>query len=397
VPNFSVPAENLNLFGKDIGPVIIPMSYDISWRILLHLGQFVSTKKFLDFFTGRDAANIRLPGNKNDLEIIITKRQISSETDDIIVEARLCREPLEIIFSDQHKRIEAILLNSPELQGRKIELYDSDNIEFVISPLKSSQLGACLISSNLQVSSEDALKSLQEFICFFTFVKGTHCGSGNIFSFDENNDVSMQLLGFTRSDSTATQTNWFDSSIIPKLPEIYLLFSSAMKYAETAQAMNQTIDFYRASNASRHVSLEMSIIAAHSALEASVNYILTHRAGWSKNLIDNRSISFSEKMRAASAFFGVNDEFLKNSPEISKVAKERGFDVFEIISFYRNKLVHQDQKFIPTGIQLHETWLLAQWFVEIFLFCIIGFQGEIIDRRVYTGWRGTKYIVASRK
>jgi hypothetical protein len=134
----------------------------------------------------------------------------------------------------------------------------------------------------------------------------------------------------------------------------------------------------------------MSIIAAHSALEAIVNFILEHRAGWSKSMMSNRSISFSDKNRAAALHFGIDGNLLSQSPELTKFSKAaQNIDIFDIISRFRNKLVHQDTKAPPTGIQLHETWLIAQWLVEILVFGVIGYRGVIIDRRIYNGWRGT--------
>jgi hypothetical protein len=101
-------------------------------------------------------------------------------------------------------------------------------------------------------------------------------------------------------------TNWFDIEIQRSLPEIFLLFSEACTDVLTNRALRQTINFYRASNASRQLSIEMSIIAAHSALEAIVNFILEHRAGWSKSMMNNRSIFFSDKSRAAALNFGID-------------------------------------------------------------------------------------------
>ena len=158
----------------------------------------------------------------------------------------------------------------------------------------------------------------------------------------------------------------------------------------TRRALRQTISFYRSSNASRAVSIEMAIIAAHSALEAIVNYTLHVRAGWSVRLLDERAIRFSDKMRAAAAYFDLHEGVLDHSPALTDLSRQRNnIDAYDLISFIRNKLVHQDAKFVPTGLQLHEAWSIAQWLVEVLLFGVIGYQGEVIERRIYNGWRGT--------
>jgi hypothetical protein len=95
-------------------------------------------------------------------------------------------------------------------------------------------------------------------------------------------------------------------------------------------------------------------------------------------------------MRAAAAYCRISGDVLEKSPELTKLALSRdSSDAFQIISFIRNKLVHQDPKFTPTGVQLHEAWLVAMWLVEVFIFHLIGHRGQMIDRRIYDGWRGT--------
>lgn len=129
----------------------------------------------------------------------------------------------------------------------------------------------------------------------------------------------------------------------------------------------------------------------HTALWRSiVNYILQHEAGWSKGLLGERTIKFSDKARAAAKFMRVPADLLTHSQELQAVSSSRqNMDGYQIISFFRNKLVHQDASFQPTGLQLHECWLLIQWQVEVLILRSIGFTGKIIDRRVRAGWRGT--------
>ncbi|MBE1296349.1 MAG: hypothetical protein GJ678_08925 [Rhodobacteraceae bacterium] len=322
--------------------------------------------------------------------LIITKRSIYSEQASPIVEARLAREPLVLFDKPNSTRFEAVLLSPPKFISAPIVLHDENKNKFEIEPLETAEGAACLLRSSLHLSAEDPLRPLSPILNFLTFMKGCHCGLGNLFAYDEEDAVAFRLLGFSHSDVEKRETNWFDIEIQKNLPEIFTLFSGAFSDDLTGRALRQTVSFYRASNASRSVSVEMSIIAAHSALESIVNFVLEHRAGWSKSMMNNRSIAFSDKSRAAAQHFGVCTELLSQSPELAAFSiGSNGIDVFEIISRFRNKLVHQDAKHSPTGIQLHETWLIAQWLVEVLVFGVIGYRGDIIDRRVYKGWRGT--------
>ena len=144
------------------------------------------------------------------------------------------------------------------------------------------------------------------------------------------------------------------------------------------------------------MSVELAIISSHTALEATVYYILEHMAGWSKKLSDDRRIAFSDKLRAAVAYLRIDAEIDTYSPSITKLisSTQNVNDAFEALCYVRNKLVHQDQNYAPEGVQLHETWLVLQWLVEVLIFGICGYSGDLVDRRAYTGWVGTKFALS---
>jgi hypothetical protein len=386
VPPFSLSVEEVTINGEDMGTTEILVSYDDQGRPLLNFEDFPpSTFALLEC-----EVRVKYKADSEPFPLIITKRSFNSEHPKPIVEARLSREPLILVDSPSSKKFEAVLLSAPRFLSKPIVLYDKDGIEFKLKPFKSEEGATCLIGSDMNLNANDPLNPLEPFLNFLTFTKGCHCGLGNLFAYDEDGSVAFRLLGFSRSDIEKREVNWFDLEIQGKLPEIFLLFSKASTDELTHTALRQTIDFYRASNALRGVSIEMSIIAAHSALEAIVNFVLAYRAGWSKSMMSNRTIAFSDKNRAAALHFGIGSDLLSQSPELTKFSKKNtDIDVFEIISRFRNKLVHQGTKAHSTGIQLHETWLIAQWLVEILIFGVIGYRGAIIDRRVYNGWRGT--------
>lgn len=383
---FSLAVEEVSIDGVDHGPVEILISYD---------EQGSPHFKFVEFFPSdmavlKASVQMKYKADSEPVPIIITKRSFNSEQEKPTVEARLAREPLVLVDHPRSKRFEAVLLAAPRFLSKPIVLCDINGVKFELEPFKSEEGATCLIRSDLRLNANAPIEPLESLRSFLTFTKGCHCGLGNLFAYDESDLVAFRLMGFTRSDMEKRVTNWFDIEIQSNLPEIFLLFSEASIDELSNRALRQTINFYRASNASRRVSVEMSIIAAHSALEAIVNFILEHRAGWSKSMMSNRSIGFSDKHRAAALHFGIDSNLLSQSPELTKFSKiTNDIDVFEIISRFRNKLVHQDTKASPTGVQLHEIWLIAQWLVEILVFGVIGYRGTIIDRRIYNGWRGT--------
>lgn len=382
---FLLSFEQVRIDGIDHGSAEILITYDAEGRAVFRFKNFFSTGVGLD-----SDVQLKYRADSATVPIFITKCRYSSNIEDYTVEARLTREPLVLMEKPTSDRFEAVLLGAPRFLSKNIPLVDSSGTKFELRPPKTEEGEKCVIHSDLALKAGTPIKPLGTLLNFLTFVKGTHCGLGNLFAFDKGDQLAFRLLGFTPVDLGKRETNWFDIEIQSSLPEIFLLFSKASENELTRKALGQTIDFYRASNASRNVSIEMSIIAAQSALEAIVNFILEHRAGWSKSMMSNRSIEFSDKNRAAALHFGIDNNLLSQSPELAKFSKAKNnIDIFDIISRFRNKLVHQNIKEPPTGIQLVETWLIAQWLVEILIFGVIGYRGKIIDRRIYSGWRGT--------
>lgn len=113
------------------------------------------------------------------------------------------------------------------------------------------------------------------------------------------------------------------------------------------------------------------------------------RAGWSDALIKNRQISFHDKLRAAASFIQIDCDLLEHSPQLRIRAKaDNNIDAFELVSKFRNRIVHADKGFSVTGHQLMEIFEFSQWLCEIFLFYFLDYWGEMYDRRRYTGFRG---------
>lgn len=246
--------------------------------------------------------------------------------------------------------------------------------------------GFVTVNANLE-DSRDVLASLDELIEFLTFVKGAYCGVGHGFGTDTQGNTCVEVLGFTKHDTTKPQRGWFDHSIQSQLPKIFSKFSLALAERGRRQAISQAVEFYRASNEARDVSIELAIISSHTALEAAVYYILEHMAGWSKRLSYDRKIVFSDKLRAAVAYLRIDAQIDEYCPALSKLISSTQdlHDAYEALSNVRNKLVHQDQNYTPEGVQLHETWLVLQWLVEVLIFGICGYSGELVDRRAHTG------------
>lgn len=387
-PRFEIAVDKLRIRDRDVGAARIPVSYDADWTPVFHLGEFAQWE---DAFTDDRDVDFSFEFGGRLAELFLSSYTNDPNTDERIVEANATQTPLQLGQATSSTGFSAVLLSPPALR-RPLLLQQDDKVFFEILPTNTiGTIGAapCLLRSNLSGNAEEVWLALRGLHSFLTFVKGRWCGLGHLVAEGERREVAFLLLGFGLKDRPGEQDNWFDFPLQNDLPQIFGAFCAVWSDEMTKRALLQGIEYYRASNVLRSASPQMAIIAAHTALEALVHYILEHRAGWSKSMMAEKGIKFSDKMRAAATFLRVDGDLLEQSPELRALSKSRNdTDAFDLLSFVRNKLVHQDPKYSPRGLELHEAWLLAQWLVEVLIFGIIGYRGTIRDRRLYKGWGG---------
>ena len=204
----------------------------------------------------------------------------------------------------------------------------------------------------------------------------------------KDDEISFSYIGFTKNDLFSISDGWCGIEIIPFLPEIYEQYRRAITDEHDRFAIHHAIEYYRASNVARDSSLEMALVASHAALETLVPHVLSIQGGWSDALIKNTR-RFHDKLRAAANFIRLDSDLLEHSPEVRKRAKKEGnMDAFELLSKFRNRIVHADKNFNVTGQELMEIWQFSQWLCEIIIFYLMNYRGKMYDRRRYTGFRG---------
>lgn len=380
--------------GRSLGAAVVPLFKERSGRLTFHIGAIFPDGN-PDSHDDLLKSKIELVGpDGRRFEVLASKLAHSFHGDQNSVIVVPKRRPISLIYAKQFTSGSAIIASPPEMIIKNIDLTECSGNCFSVQFDKDSGGTFLRIRTDHPGDSERLLEHYLEFHEFISFAKGQFCGLGNIEAYDATNGLAAEIIGFTRYDENKVQTTWFDEGIQEHLPEIFLKFSFARRSDLHRRALRQTLEFYRASNASRDISIEMSVIAAHSALEAIVNYILEHEAGWSRALLSERANIFSDKARAAFKFMRLTNDLMEHSAELKLLSKSRqNMDGFQIISFFRNKIVHQDLNFSPNGVQLHKCWLLIQWLVEALTLTSIGYYGKIVDRRIYQGWRGSTCLL----
>lgn len=401
--DFALVVERLEIDGESYENVSLKANYDRHLRLnIFHEMDGIFPK----IFSGN--IDIRLLGKafREPVDLLYTLittknfRQTRMELTPSIIPV-LWETGKEALFA------EAVVINGPPLffKGMKLN-FDLGDFDLVLTEFPTvfdmRKTGYEIKNENVAtgyvilkrkdcspIHAVSAYEKISHFCRFLTFVRGGYCGVGNISGFNQANGMEFCYLGFTKADQFNVKKGWCGIELIPKLPDIYARYRRAVVDEDDAFTILRAIEFYRAANIARESSLEMALVASHAALESLVPHVLMERAGWSDALIKNRQIRFHDKMRAAASFIQLDCNFLEHSPQLRKRAMADGnIDAFELVSKFRNRIVHADKGFSVTGHQLVEIFEFSQWLCEIFLFYFLDYRGEMYDRRRYTGFRG---------
>lgn len=382
-----IKVDKLRINEHEWENVELPMHYRADWKVVVDLTHFAAERSAGTMWPDWDDAEISVESNLTAVSLFIISSPLFFIPDGPRLLAIPTLEPMILGDEARCRTMRFSLLNPPPLNNCPITLIDRDGQTFDLA-FPRHEDGFMIVDAKL-VGENDLLARLACFIDFLTFLKGAYCGIGHGYGSDEDGGLCVQILGFNRHDASEGRYSWFINRIQGDLPVLFSRFSTAYNCELRTSALFRAIGFYRASNEARGVSVELAIISAHTALECLVFYILERMAGWSQKLMKD-SKDFSDKMRAAISFLRISHQVCSQSPAVEKVAQTCNLtDGLAALSFIRNKLVHQDRRYVPDAIELHEAWLLMQWLVEVFIFAIIGHSGEFRDRRAYQGQRKT--------
>ena len=300
-------------------------------------------------------------------------------------------------------RVEAVVINGPEFffdgwepefirGGFRLALKDFPTTHDLRTSSrlhrKDSIATGTVVLTRLDGNSiepEEALQAIAHLFRFFSFVRGAYCGFGHINGFDSEGTMAFSYLGFTKHDQFNCTTGWYDIAQVKSLPELYDLYSTAVAKIEDTFPILRAIEFYRASNILRETSLEMAVVASHSALETIAPHVLSTRSGMSKDEIEKLK-GFHAKTRAVAKFVNITCDPLQNLSALqNRKSAENGIDAYQLLGKFRNAIVHQSEKFPYTCNELDEVWNFSQWLCEVLIFYFLRYRGKMKDRRGHQG------------
>lgn len=316
---------------------------------------------------------------------------------------RFCpkRVPFTAFYCGKVTSLEMYVLNVPNLElfSNKITL-QHNNISIVIHAINTSKKNSIIeygvthkinITSDSELSDKEEVDNLINLLSnFLTFVSGQYTGIGHLIGKNRHNEDVLFKPGFRKVDPPQKFQGWFRFDPDVKLGKLFEGFSSLSKHTNDYPAVIRALDFYRAANFVGSAAREVALIASCSGVEAISSYVLREKGGWSKNLLNKAALS--DKIRAATRLIGLEENLFNHCPELEARLIGNHHDEFELLALFRNKIIHSDNEFTYSGIELYEAYNIYQWLIEMFVFFMTGYRNGMTDRRKRTGYTETVQV-----
>lgn len=312
------------------------------------------------------------------------------------------RQPFLLSWSDHATVVHAAVINAPDLEYcAKPLAFSHNDFDLTLTPTKGARdfyrskslhKHSAIATATLAIQRTDgepftfkaAAAKAHRLNNFFTFARGGGCAVGHFNGFDASGALAFASLGFNAHDRLEIERGWSADMVIRRTPEAFTLYNKASTDDATGTVIRRAIDYYRASNVARSSSKEVALVASYAGLEALTPHILTSQAGWTNAALNT---AFAAKLRAAGQWIGLKVDLFEHAIELQKRITPSA-DAYDILALFRNRVTHYKQSFSCSGIELHEAWQASQWLCEILIMHLIGYRGQMNDRRRYTGWRG---------
>ena len=214
---------------------------------------------------------------------------------------------------------------------------------------------------------------------FLSFARGNYCSLALVEGQDEHGEQSWVRWGSHHVESWKAPESWIlwqsGGDILSDLfPQFLSLFESGV---QSRESVTRAIDWYLQSNESAtHVGIILTAAALERLAYESLQRERIPRKERTGEYIENALKQLKLETAIPPA-----------CRELQQIKKWNSGP--HAIVDIRNDLVHPKQGFPHiSGYVHHEAWNLAQWYVEMILLKLLGYQGDYWNRLSSWGQRG---------
>lgn len=240
-----------------------------------------------------------------------------------------------------------------------------------------------------------SLSEAEEFLCTFrtllAFANGMPTFAGLCIGRSRNGDVLLREWSVPASMAMRARFSWLDESLGSSLVEFIPAFYRLSESGSLGKACSEAVYWYLQSNVggASH-GIDGGLILSHAAL---------HRLSLSY-LGGKRKTNAADDIREAATMLKIPVSIPKELAASHTAKRKKAWkDTPDAINKMRNDLIHPKQYLaISRRKVVPETWLVAQWYVELFVLALSGYTGRYSRRTRRGMWKGeTEYVPWARR
>ena len=277
----------------------------------------------------------------------------------------------------------------------EVQLLAVDDDEEVFKTLKAqggfgnTHVGIITRLDGAPVSFEGASDTLRRVHCFLSFARGAWTGIALPVGVDDGGEVRWREFGMRPMERWSPRVSWLDRHNCQVLASAYRGFSTRWADEYWQSVLEKAIYWYLRSN-NTSSGVDGGIILTQAALEYMAWTQLVEFDGTlSKEGFER--LPASDRLRLLLLRLEIPLAIPTTLEALSDVTPNAAWDGPRTFTEVRNDLVHPVRKkgrFGVAKLPYFEAWTLGQWYLELVLLRLMGFDGVYHDRTRLGGWVG---------
>lgn len=270
-----------------------------------------------------------------------------------------------------------------------IEIQELPNTRSLVKELRAkggygiTHVGRLTRQDDCAFAISAAERALQELHLFLSFARGLWTPLILPVGYDANGIRIFEEWSSPLGTPWEPRSSWFDEHHGESLGMLYRGFTTLQHDPQLGKPLAAALYWYLRSNrAGKGVGVDSGIILSQAALERlSTAYLAKAGLSTGSNAAD--------RLRRACRDLKLSTAIPKvASPIYSARRKGVWSDVPDAITKVRNELVHPTARLnLTLGKVISPTWILAQWYIELFILRLANYRGVYSDR-LRARWRG---------
>lgn len=232
-------------------------------------------------------------------------------------------------------------------------------------------------------SISSAEKVLEEMRLFLSFARGQWTTTFGTTGINASGAVVFTDWSVRLAAPWGAERSWFDIQHAECLSDLYPAFVRLIRNPKLGDAVARALYWYLRSNrGGEGAGIDSGVVLSQAALELLADAQLGYR-GLSKKG------NAAERIRRASVSLNLPIRIPRSVRTLSAARKSGQWtDVPDAIAKIRNELVHPEGRLsVPIARVIIEAWLIAQWYIELFLLSMCSYRGDY-SNRLRAGWVG---------